>query len=97
MSSYRYSSEANADIEEIAFYIFDLNPTAANHFLDALDETCQRLAVNPEIGRRRPELGEGLRSFCVGNYIIFYTISKEAIEIARVIYGGRDLPRIFNK
>ena len=37
MSSYRYSAAANADIEEITFYIFDLNPVAAHHFLDALE------------------------------------------------------------
>lgn len=38
MSSYRYSSDANADIEEIAFYIFDLNPIAAHHFLHLLEK-----------------------------------------------------------
>ena len=30
MSSYRYSSDANADIEEIALYIFNLNPAAGD-------------------------------------------------------------------
>jgi plasmid stabilization system protein ParE len=28
MSSYRYSSDANSDIEEIALYIFNLNPVS---------------------------------------------------------------------
>ena len=37
MSLYRYSADANADIEEIAFYIFDLNPVAAHQFLNALE------------------------------------------------------------
>ncbi len=95
MSSYRYSSAANADIEEIARYIFDLNPVAADHFLDVLEEACELLAQHPLIGRPRPELAEGLRSFAVGNYLIFYTPATHGVDVARVIYGGRDLPGFF--
>ena len=95
MSSYRYSSDANADIDEIALYILDLNPVAANHFLDALEKTCDLLAAHPGIGRLRPEFGEGVRSFSVGNYLVFYTAAKDGIDVARVIYGGRDLPGAF--
>lgn len=97
MSSYRYSSDAHADIEEIALYIFDLNPVAAHSFLNALAETCELLAQHPLIGRPRPELGEDLRSFPVGNYLIFYLPAKDGIDVARVIYGGRDLPAQFKR
>ncbi|MEI9961591.1 MAG: type II toxin-antitoxin system RelE/ParE family toxin [Limisphaerales bacterium] len=97
MSSYRYSSDANSDIEEITLYIFDLNPIAAHHFLDSLEETCELLAEHPLIGRSRAELGKGLRSFPVGNYLIFYTPTVDGIDVIRVIYGGRDLPGIFRK
>jgi len=95
MSSYRYSSDANADIEEIAFYLLDLNPVAAHHFLNALEETCELLADHPLVGRSRPEFGEGVRSFPLGSYLIFYTPASHGIDVARVIYGGRDLPRVF--
>jgi toxin ParE1/3/4 len=97
MSSYRYSSAAQADIKEIALYIFDLNPVAAGHFLDALEETCELLAGHPLLGRPRPELGENLRSFPVGNYLIFYLPGAIGIEVARVIYSGRDLPGVFGR
>src|SRR5260221_12341855 len=97
MSSYRYSSDANADIGEIVLYIFGLNPVAADRFLDALEETCELLAGHPLTGRSRAELGEGLRSFPVGNYLIFYTPAADGIDVARVIYGGRNLPGIFRK
>ena len=95
MSSYHFSSDAHADLEEISLYILDLNPVAANHFLDALEKTCELLAKHPGIGRLRPELGEGVRSFSVGNYLVFYTAAKDGIDVARVIYGGRDLPSAF--
>ena len=97
MSSYRYSSDANSDIEEIVLYIFDLNPVAAHHFLNALEETCELVAVHPLLGRPRPELGEGLRSFPVGNYLFFYTPAADGIDVARVIYGGRDLRGVFGR
>ncbi len=97
MSSYRYSADANADIGEIALYIFHLNPLAAHHFLNALEETCDLLAGHPLIGRPRPELGEDVRSFPVGNYLVFYTPATHGIDVARVIYGGRDLPGVFRR
>jgi len=97
MSSYRNSSDANADIEGIVLHIFNLNPVAAHRFLDSLEETCALLAEHPLIGRPRPELGENLRSFPVGNYLIFYVPGADGIDIARVIYGGRDLPGVFGQ
>jgi toxin ParE1/3/4 len=97
MNHIRFSAEANRDIEEIGGYIFDLNPTAAYRFLDALDETCELLAEHPRLGRFRAELGDDLRSFPVGNYLVFYTIAPDGIMVVRVVYGGRDLPKIFQK
>lgn len=97
MSSYRYSADANADIEGIVLYIFDLNPVAARHFLDALEEVCELLASHPLLGRLRPEFGEGLRSFPVGSYLVFYIPATDGIDVARVIYGGRDLPGVIRR
>ena len=95
MNSIRFSTEANLDIEEIANYIFDLNPVAAYRFLDALGETFELLAEHPRLGRRRTELGKGLRSFPVGNYLVFYMPERDGVDIIRVIYGGRNLPGVF--
>jgi toxin ParE1/3/4 len=97
MSFHRYSSDANSDIEGIVLYIFNLNPVAAHRFLDALEVTCEMLAEHPFVGRLRPEFGQGVRSFPVGNYLIFYTPSRDGIDVARVIYGGHDLPEVFGR
>lgn len=97
MNSYRFSSDANTDIQEIVFYIFDLNPIAAHHFLNALEEACKLLAEHPLIGRQRSELGERVRSFPIGNYLIFYIPALHGIDVVRVIYGGRDLPSAFRR
>jgi toxin ParE1/3/4 len=77
--------------------IHDLNPVAAHHLLDALEDACQLLAQHPLLGRLRPELAENLRSFAVGNHLIFYTPTPDGIDVVRIIYGGRNLPKIFGR
>src|SRR5581483_8759946 len=77
MSSYRYSSEANSDMEQILSHIFERNPAAANRFLDTLEETCELLAEHPEVGSSRPALANGLRSFPIGNHLNFYNKALE--------------------
>ena len=95
MSSYGFSASANFDVEKISFDLLALNPLAAERFLSALNQTCEMLTTHPLLGRARPELGKEVRSFPVGNYIVFYTPSPDGVDVARVIYGGRDLPKQF--
>jgi toxin ParE1/3/4 len=97
MSGYRFSADANRDVAGIVDFLFELNPVAARNFLNALESTCELLAAHSGIGRLRPELGEGVRSMPIGNYLVFYIPSAEGIDVARVIYGGRDLPAVFRR
>jgi toxin ParE1/3/4 len=60
-----------------------------------LRERCAFLAENPYIGRERPELRAGLRSFPVQNYVIFYHIVDDAVEVITVVHGSRDLDAMF--
>jgi toxin ParE1/3/4 len=43
------------------------------------------------MGRSRPELATGLRSFPVGRYVIFYVPLSKGVEIVRVFHGARDV------
>jgi toxin ParE1/3/4 len=54
------------------------------------------LAGHPNLGRSRDELEEGIRSFPVGKYVIFYRVIPAGVEIVRVLHGSRDLNAIFN-
>jgi plasmid stabilization system protein ParE len=47
------------------------------------------------MGRLREDLAPGLRVHPVENYLIFYRIQTGAIEVDRIIHGGRDLHAIF--
>jgi len=43
----------------------------------------------------RPELALAVRSFPVGNYVIFYRPHGDGIVVIPVLHGARDLPGMF--
>jgi toxin ParE1/3/4 len=85
---------ARTDLEEIWDFIADHSQERADSFVDRLDESIQTLALNPNLGRQRNELAEGLRSFPVGRYLIYFPL-PDGIDIVRVLHGSRDLSPLF--
>jgi toxin ParE1/3/4 len=67
---------------------------AADRVLDEIERICRLIATRPAMGRERPELRPGVRSFGVMSWVIFYRIGEEHIEILRVLHGARDLDAI---
>lgn len=49
------------------------------------------LVQNPLAGRERWELRADLRSFPVGNYVIFYVPLPDGVEIVRVMHDRQDI------
>lgn len=88
------SNVAVADLQEIWEYIARDSITNADKMVDSLYSKCELLGVQPEIGRKREELGSGLRSFPVGRYVIFYRIKDDTLEIVRILSGYRDIENI---
>lgn len=87
---------ARSDLAEIWDYIADDNETRADAFVDLIDQKFQELARHPNMGRSRDELEEGLRSFPLARYVIFYRVIPGGVEIIRVLHGSRDLNAIFH-
>ena len=79
------------DVTSIWTFIADDNAGAADALIDRIDRAADMLADTPLAGRARPELGSKLRSFPVGNYIIFYVPVPDGIEIVRVMNGRQDI------
>jgi toxin ParE1/3/4 len=82
---------ARADLIDIWNYVADDSPAKADRLLDTVNKLCQTLARFPKMGRARNELGVSLRSFPVGNYVIFYREVSKGMEIIRVLHGARDI------
>ena len=91
MAGYRLARTARRDLADIWDYIAKDSPINANRFLKMIAKRVHLLGSNPYAGRSRDELRPGLRSFPVGDYLIFYRVRKSLIEIARVLHGRRKL------
>ncbi|MCP4676534.1 MAG: type II toxin-antitoxin system RelE/ParE family toxin [Deltaproteobacteria bacterium] len=68
---------------------------AADFLYSNIHEKFHALSDSPLIGRSRSEIGEGVRSFPIGNYVVFYRIVSEGIYISRVLHGKRDILATF--
>ena len=90
MAHPRFTTDAYRDLAEIVRYIGAASPAAATRLTDRLEAECWRLARDPGIGQRRPDLATDLLFFPVGNYLIFYRESVEGIQVIRVLHGARD-------
>lgn len=83
--------QSKSDYTEIWDFIAQNDEGAASSLLRLFDEKVLLIATSPQIGRARPELGTNLRSFPVGNYLIFYRPLTEGMELIRVLHGARDI------
>lgn len=97
MSAARITAKARADLDELWFYVSADDPTAADRLIDRLIAACLFLAEAPMAGRDRSDLRAGMRSFRVGNYLVFYAPAESSVEIIRVVSGHRDLPTLFDE
>jgi toxin ParE1/3/4 len=92
-----WSPEAEQDLLLIWSYGADeWSPDTADDHQRALWHACQRLLDNPELGRSRDELIDGLRSILVDPHAVFYRISPHAVEIVRVLHQREDIEVIFH-
>ena len=91
MAAVRVRPLARKDILDIWTYIAADNLDAADAVVDRIDRAFSSLAANPKIGRPRPDLGAGVRSFVVGNYVIFYRAASGGMDIGRVLHGRRNI------
>ena len=95
MPSIIRSPQAESDLIEIAVYIARDNSKAATRWLNTIDEKLGMLSRQPLIGEMREEIAHNLRSFPVGNYVIFYEPFDEGVKLARVLHGSRDIDQLF--
>jgi toxin ParE1/3/4 len=79
------------------------NQDSAIRFLEAAEQSFDRLAQMPAIGKKcqtqHPHLAD-LRQWRVKefeDYLIFYRITEFRIEVLRVVHGARDLWSIFQQ
>jgi toxin ParE1/3/4 len=92
MAQVSLSVQAVRDLKEISKYIANQSNSAnASAILRKIASAMQTNAIHPLSGRTRNELSEGLRSFSVAPYIVFYRPLEDGIRVIRVLHSRRDL------
>ena len=91
------SSLAKSDLKQIGRHIAKESQSRniAFAFLDRIGTTCQTYATQPEAGELCPDLGENIRRFTVGNYVVFYSPLSDGITVLRILHGNRDIPSVW--
>jgi toxin ParE1/3/4 len=97
--AYRLAPQAEADLEDLAFYIFLESGSLdiADRLIESITERFDLLAVHPRAGRRRDDLRRGLRSFPVHDFVVLYRIEGDDVVIVRVVRGSRDLESLLRE
>jgi toxin ParE1/3/4 len=88
--------EADLDLIGIWLHVSEDNARAADALWKTFEQKFALLSDHPLIGPSREELGAAVRSFPVGNYLIFYRplAERDGIALLRVIHGARELRRV---
>jgi toxin ParE1/3/4 len=92
-----FSRFVEGDLDAIADYIAQDNPTRAVSFLHEIGAQIHAVGRNPLLYQLRPEIGEGARMAIVGRYVILFRMMAEVVRIERVVYRGRDLLALFQR
>lgn len=96
----RLSPQARADLDNIWFYIASESRTEgrATRIVASITDKFALLARFPFIGKSFESAKlSNIRSFPVGNYVIFYSTRPNEIRILRIIHGSRDAWAVFTE
>jgi addiction module RelE/StbE family toxin len=83
---------AQQDMREIINYVNTLSPEAAFHLYDETIEGIKSLSEMPMRCAllRTPELrAKGYRALRIKNYVIFFVLKGDSVQIRRILYAKR--------
>ena len=89
---------AESDLLDIWSYVAQASEESANRLISEFDQRFQMLSQTPHIGRSRPELEvDGLRSFPLKSYVIYYRVTDDFIDVIRVLHARRDVGELLSE
>jgi toxin ParE1/3/4 len=97
MSGYIISSPADEDLQDIYDYSENnWGEKQAAKYLRELYVIFELLATNPNIGRRRSELGSDIFSISHAAHIVYFMLWNSEMAIVRVLHASRDAEAAFD-
>jgi toxin ParE1/3/4 len=86
-----FAREAEADLARIGDWIAQDSPLRAAAFVSEIEERCRRLTSMPRAHPLVPRYEtRGVRRAPHGDYLIFYRIIGDTVEVVHVLHGRRD-------
>jgi len=95
---HRLSLLSDSDLDDIWYYVASQsgNTDIADRLIGSITDRFFLITSYPNLGRARDEdLRPGLRTFPVGEYVIFYRLEGEDVVILRVLRGSRNIAALF--
>jgi len=91
MSNYKLSRLAESDLHKIIISTIETwGSDQAKVYAENLDSALVKLAQYPDFGRLRNELYPDARSFPIQKHIVFYRVTDNGIEVARILHQRMD-------
>lgn len=86
-----FSDSASHELEAIGDWIAKESPTRALSFVSELRDSCVGILSFPDACPLVPRYEiYGIRRKVHGNYLIFYCVTADTIEIIHVLHGAQD-------
>ena len=93
----KYSKQFVIDLENILYYItYELkNKKSAEKLVDNISTAIVKRNKNPEIYEKyKTKSGNIYYRIYINNYIVFYTVLGNIMEVRRIIYSRRNIDEI---
>ena len=92
----RITAAADADIESIGNFTFNSwGLEKEYYYLEKIYAALDIISNLPEIGKARDDVKKGYRAYDIGEYLIFYRILSEHIDILGITDVHRDFKRLY--
>ena len=87
----RFGHQAEEDLIEIWNYVAQHDIRAADRLLDDLGTRLRLLARYPLAGPVREDMPAGIRHLVIDDYLAFYRLTNDGVEVIRVLHGRRNI------
>ncbi|WP_053169035.1 type II toxin-antitoxin system RelE/ParE family toxin [Limnohabitans planktonicus] len=92
MPEVSFAQSAQTDLLEAWSFIAEESFEAADHVLEVIEKEALTLALQPLMGRARPELNKEVRCWPTSAaYNLYYVASDSGITVIRVLHHARDV------
>jgi toxin ParE1/3/4 len=92
----KYTPASQTDLRKIIAWIADENPSRAISFADELRSACRSILPFPLSSPvLETKTSKDIRRKIYGNYLIFYRVREDVVEILRILHGAQDYADLF--